>query len=171
MIRVELRRPDNANDDPLNRGLWWVFGTVLMIVSLLVAFEIMGPSSHARGERIGAAKGQISGLELALDMFYSECGRYPTTAEGLDALIVAPEGLKGWKGPYLKKDVPNDPWDHPYVYKSPGMHSKATMSYDLSSNGPDGEEGTADDIESWNLNKTSPSDERACPTLPVESSQ
>jgi len=126
---------------------------VIVIIATLAAIVVPNLAGSSQKSKIGAAKGQIANLETALDKFEAECGRYPTTSEGLNALQVQPSGLKGWAGPYLKKDIPNDPWDHPYVYKSPGTHSKAANSYDLSSNGPDGAEGTADDIESWNLTK------------------
>ena len=127
---------------------------VIVIIATLAAIVVPNLAGSSEKGKIGAAKGQIAGFELALDKFEAECGRYPTTAEGLQALQVAPSGLKGWAGPYLKKDVPNDPWDHPYNYKSPGAHANgAAMSYDVWSNGPDGAEGTDDDIQSWNLSK------------------
>jgi general secretion pathway protein G len=126
---------------------------VIVIIATLAAIVVPNLAGSSEKGKIGAAKGQIAGFELALDKFEAECGRYPTTAEGLNALQVAPAGLKGWAGPYLKKDVPMDPWDHPYNYKSPGTHSTAAASYDLWSNGPDGQDGTDDDIQSWNINK------------------
>ena len=101
----------------------------------------------------GAVKGQIAVFKQCLDSFYADCGRYPTRAEGLEALRGEPPATKGWKGPYLSKDVPNDPWGNPYQYRSPGAHGPSghVETFDLWSNGPDGKEGTPDDIQSWAL--------------------
>jgi general secretion pathway protein G len=82
-------------------------------------------------------------LGAALDAFEYDCGRYPTTAENLEGLLVAPAGITGWEGPYLKKHVPVDPWSHPYLYQSPGLRQ---VDYDLISFGGDGQEGGGDDL-------------------------
>jgi general secretion pathway protein G len=79
-------------------------------------------------------------------MFEVDVGRYPTTAEGLAALHEDP-GSKGWKGPYLKREVPKDPWGRSYGYRSPGEHNK--QGFDVWSSGEDGEEGTEDDVTNW----------------------
>ena len=75
------------------------------------------------------------------------CSRFPSTQEGLEALFKEPSGTVGWKGPYLKRGVPKDPWGNPYMYRYPGQHS--ANSYDLYSRGPDGQEGGGDDIDNW----------------------
>jgi general secretion pathway protein G len=89
-----------------------------------------------------------------LEAYKADTGSYPTTAQGLIALRKLPAGLKNWKdwkGPYVDplkvKDVPLDPWGHPYHYRSPGLHNPAT--YDVWSVGPDSADGTADDIGNW----------------------
>jgi general secretion pathway protein G len=92
------------------------------------------------------AKIQISELESALQIFSFDMGRFPTTAEGLQALVQNPTGSDSWDGPYLRRGLPMDPWGRPYVYKSPGDHGP----FDLFSVGADGIEGTADDITNWN---------------------
>jgi general secretion pathway protein G len=77
-------------------------------------------------------------------------GHFPTTEQNLKALIAAPDGESGWRGPYLAdniKDVPKDPWGNYYQYQYPGTHN--TNSYDCWSMGPDGQNGTADDIGNW----------------------
>ena len=77
-------------------------------------------------------------------------GSYPTTAQGLGSLTAAPTTApqpKNWQGPYLKGQIPNDPWGKPYNYRAPGV--KNPSGYDLSSSGPDGAEGTEDDINNW----------------------
>jgi general secretion pathway protein G len=86
-------------------------------------------------------------METALDAFEVDCGRCPTSDEGLRALMECPPQLQGkWQGPYLKRGVPNDPWGAPYVYRCPGTHNAS--GYDLFSIGPDGREGN-DDIDNW----------------------
>ena len=121
---------------------------VVIILGLLAA--LVGPRFFGRvGQaKQAAAKVQIESLGTALDQFKLDTGRYPTTQEGLQALDANPGNLAGWEGPYLKKDVPPDPWGHPYEYKSPGDHGE----YDLWSNGADsspGGEGEAVDVTSW----------------------
>ncbi len=121
---------------------------VVAIVGLLLA--LVGPKiirGLGKGQQ-GAAKAQIELLGQALDTFRLDVGRYPTSQEGLNALITNP-GIEKWDGPYLKKNtVPKDPWDKPYVYQAPGTHGE----YDLYSYGPDGTqggEGENKDIVSW----------------------
>jgi general secretion pathway protein G len=95
-----------------------------------------------------AAKAQIELFGTALDTFRLDVGRYPTTQEGLQALTQKPGGVERWDGPYLKKEVPPDPWNKPYLYKSPGEHGP----YDILSYGADGVpggDGNNHDITSW----------------------
>jgi general secretion pathway protein G len=82
-----------------------------------------------------------------LDVFEIDTGRYPTSDEGLNALLSQPAGVREWHGPYIERGMPKDPWGNPYVYRSPGQHN--TASYDLYSFGPDGAEGGGDDIDNW----------------------
>jgi general secretion pathway protein G len=123
---------------------------VIVIIATLAAIVVPQLAGSGEKGRIGAAKGQISGFETALDMYEVDCGSYPTTAQGFEALRTAPSPTpKGWKGPYLKKEVPLDPWGNAYQYRSPGTHNP--QGVDIWSNGLDGQEGTADDVMSWNL--------------------
>ncbi len=120
---------------------------VMVILGLLAA--LVGPRmfGHVGAANQKAAKTQIEMLGQALDAFRLDVGRYPTTTEGLNALVTNP-GVEGWSGPYLKKGLPNDPWKRPYVYQSPGVHG----DYDLVSYGADGApggEGENKDINSW----------------------
>jgi general secretion pathway protein G len=80
-------------------------------------------------------------LEAALDASRADTGRIPTRGEGLRARVNAPPGTAGWKGPYIKRGVPNDPWGHPYVYHPGGGNGCRVLSV-----GPDATEGTADDV-------------------------
>lgn len=122
---------------------------VLVILGLIIG--IAGPRviNKLGGAKSDSAKLQIEELGASLDLYRLETGRYPTTQEGLQALVQAPSGVTGWNGPYLKKkSVPKDPWGNDYVYVSPGQHGP----YDLSSLGGDnkeGGEGENKDLKSW----------------------
>lgn len=122
---------------------------VVLIIGLLAGLVLPRIISKAGKGRTAAAKAQVEILEQALDSFRLDTGRYPSTQEGLTALINNP-GVDGWEGPYLKKNViPNDPWNRPYVYACPGQHGE----YDLASYGkdgtPGGKEGENAEITSW----------------------
>ena len=126
------------------------------LIELLVVMVILGMLAALVGPQIfgkvgkgkqSAARTQIEMLGQALDSYRLDVGRYPSTSEGLNALITNP-GAQGWDGPYLKKGVPNDPWQKPYQYQSPGSHG----DYDLLSLGADGAaggEGENKDVNSW----------------------
>ena len=122
---------------------------VLVILGLLAS--IAGPKvmNYLGGAKSDSAKLQVEEFGASLDLFKLETGRYPTSQEGLQALVQAPSGLTGWNGPYLKKKaVPKDPWGNEYRYVSPGQHGP----YDLSSLGPDnrdGGDGENKDLTSW----------------------
>lgn len=120
---------------------------VVVILGLLVG--IVGPQVWDRlgQSKVKIAKIQIEQLGPALSLFRFDVGRYPTTAEGLRALVENP-GMDNWSGPYLEKAVPKDPWDREYQYRSPGQHG----DYDLWSWGADGVEGGESDsvdVVSW----------------------
>ena len=110
---------------------------VLVVLGLLVS--IVGPRYFSQlGKSEGkAAQTQIASIVKALDMYRIDVGKYPTTEQGLAALSAAPANEARWKGPYLAKAVPPDPWGRPYVYKSPGD----TAEFDLLSLGKDGAVG------------------------------
>lgn len=118
---------------------------ILALLAALVAPKMLGRMGESKTK---AAKTQIELLGTALDSFHLDVGRYPTTQEGLQALREKPAGVDTWKGPYLPKDVPQDPWARPYQYVSPGNHG----DYDLFSFGADnaeGGEGENQDVQSW----------------------
>lgn len=122
---------------------------VLVILGLLAA--VVGPRVYDKlaGSRVQVARIQIKEFEGCLQMFAFDVGRYPTMAEGLEALRSNPGNLESWKGPYITKDLPMDPWGKPYVYRFPGTHGN---DYDLFSFGPDGVEGGEGenaDVTSW----------------------
>jgi general secretion pathway protein G len=115
---------------------------VIVIIGLLAAY--VGPKyfSQLGKSEITVAKAQIEAFEKSLDTFRLDVGRYPTTEEGMNALMTAPPALAAkWNGPYLKKGVPLDPWGNPYVYRAPG----AKAEYEIVSNGKDGQPGGTGD--------------------------
>jgi general secretion pathway protein G len=121
---------------------------VMVILGLLAA--LVGPKmwNKVGSSKQKAAKAQIALFETGLDTYRLDVGRYPTTQQGFGALRVKPEGVDGWDGPYLAKEVPPDPWGRPYVYESPGQHG----DYDIFSLGADGQpggEGENKDVASW----------------------
>ena len=121
---------------------------VMVILGLLAA--LVGPRMFGKvgKSKQKAAKTQISLFETTLDTYRLDVDRYPATAQGLRALMLRPDGVKKWDGPYLSKEVPPDPWGNPYVYRSPGEHGE----YDIISLGADGSpggEGENMDISNW----------------------
>jgi general secretion pathway protein G len=122
---------------------------VITIIGLIMA--LVGPRvlNYLAESKVKTARIQIQSFASALDLFYLDAGRYPTSAEGLAVLVQPTGGIAAWNGPYLKGGtLPNDPWGKPYVYRSPGEHGV----YDLISYGADGQEGgtgTNADIASW----------------------
>ena len=124
---------------------------VILILGLLVALIVPQFTGTQKKAMIDTTDNQIKSMKSQLELFKMHCGRYPTTSEGLGALIKAPddEALKGkWSGPYLSVDqAPRDAWQKELKYESPGQFNAET--YDLSSSGPDGQFGTDDDITNW----------------------
>ncbi len=124
---------------------------MVVIIILGILATLVGPKMFGR---VGEAKQKAAAVQIelfgtALDSLRLDAGRYPTTAEGLEALVAPVSGLDEWNGPYLKKKkIPSDPWNNPYVYESPGING----DYDLISYGADkmaGGEKENGDIVSW----------------------
>ncbi|MBN2713664.1 MAG: type II secretion system major pseudopilin GspG [Planctomycetes bacterium] len=127
---------------------------VIIIIGVLAG--VVGPRFLGRTDqaKVSAAQQQIENFSLALDSYQLDNGNFPSTQQGLDALIKKPSGSpepKGWRGPYLKKkELPTDPWGNAYVYTSPGKNNP--QEYDLVSFGKDGKEGGEGDdadITNW----------------------
>lgn len=121
---------------------------VLVILGLLAA--VVAPVLYQRinPAKQSAARTQIENFSTALDNYFVDTGTYPSTEQGLSALRTAPTGVNGWAGPYLKKEVPNDPWKNPFMYKAPGRSG----GYEIISLGADSQQGGNDefaDILSW----------------------
>ena len=129
----------------------------ITLIELLVVMVIIALFATIVGSRVGrtvdrakqvAAKSQLSEFESVLDQYRLDVGKYPSSDEGLQALRVQPANVTNWDGPYLRKDLPMDPWGRPYSYRFPGVHS----DFDLMSLGADGQEGGSGDnadIVNW----------------------
>jgi general secretion pathway protein G len=121
---------------------------VLVILATLAAIVTPRLTGQSKRAKIIAAQSQIAQFGTALDAFEIACGRYPTTSEGMFALLQAPADLPDWNGPYLNKNVvPLDPWGNEYQYRCPGQYNPD--GYDLYCYGPDGSQGGDDDITNW----------------------
>jgi general secretion pathway protein G len=121
---------------------------VMVIIGLLAGY--VGPKyfSQVGKSEIKTAKAQMNAFEKALDQYRLDTGHYPTTEQGLNALMANPGGEAKWQGPYLAKALPADPWGSPYQYRKPGEHGE----FDLFSFGKDGQPGgtgEAADITNW----------------------
>lgn len=122
---------------------------VLVILGLLAG--LVGPQilRYLGSARSDTARLQIGELGGGLDLFHLEVGRYPTTDEGLTAIVEEPAGVANWHGPYLKKkQIPNDPWGNAYHYRSPGENGAYDL-YSLGNDNTEDGEGEAADIVSW----------------------
>lgn len=120
---------------------------VIIIIGVLAAMVVPSFARRAEQAKVNAARADIrGGLSTALDLFEQDTGAYPTTDQGLRALVEEPSEVSGWTGPYLKDVVvPPDPWGREYVYTSPGEK----LPYELVSYGKDGKEGGGDDIANY----------------------
>jgi general secretion pathway protein G len=124
---------------------------VIVVIGVLAGLVAPNVFQHVGAAKSQTARSQIEMLGAALDAYRLDTGSYPTTAQGLAALMdgAAAGGSAGWRGPYLRKAVPLDPWKRAYIYRSPGEQSRG---YDLLSLGAEGQAGgTGDDVDivSW----------------------
>jgi general secretion pathway protein G len=133
-----LRNRRDANRDGEQGFTLVEMLVVIAIIGLIMG--LIGPRvlNYLSESKVKAAKIQMQSFSSALDLFNLDAGRYPSTAEGLAALVHRTPGVAAWNGPYLRGgNVPNDPWNHPYIYRAPGEHG----AYDIVSLGSDGQEG------------------------------
>ena len=129
--------------------------TLMEVMLVLVILVILGSLSIGmftrmqKDAQVKAATVQVESFKTYLSAYHFNINQYPNTSQGLQALLTPPGDLKNpqkWTGPYIEK-IPEDPWGNAYQYASPGTHRQD--EYDLWSNGPDGQNGTADDIGNW----------------------
>jgi general secretion pathway protein G len=122
---------------------------VLVILGLLAG--LVGPQviKYLGSANTKTAKLQIEDFSTALDAFRLDMGRYPTTAEGLQALVAQPSGATRWNGPYLRKNIiPKDPWGNDYQYRAPGQHGYFDL-YSLGADNVEGGDGENQDVVGW----------------------
>ncbi len=118
---------------------------VVIIIGILVAMIVPRMAGRSEQARVAVSQADVDlNIATALKLYELDNGSFPTTDEGLNALLSAPSTAKRWKGPYLDK-APVDPWSNPYKYRSPGTHR---TDYDLYSLGKDGTE-SSDDVTNW----------------------
>jgi general secretion pathway protein G len=120
---------------------------VIVIIGLLATLVIPGLFKKLGKGQYEAAKAQLATIEQALDQFRLDVGRYPTTQEGLNALVTNP-GIDLWDGPYAKSSLLTDPWKRPYQYQCPGSHGEYDL-FSYAKDGAPGGEGQDKDITSW----------------------
>jgi general secretion pathway protein G len=120
---------------------------VITIIGLIMALVAPRVLNYLSESKVKATKIQIASFSSALDLYYLDAGQYPSSSQGLEALVKRPSDVAAWNGPYLKGGVvPEDPWGHSYVYHSPSEHGP----YDIISYGVDGQQGgPANEITSW----------------------
>ena len=148
------QRRDRHRGTPRESEAGFTLVEMLVVIAIIgLIMGLIGPRvlNYLSESKVKAARIQEQSFQSALDLFYLDAGRFPSSAEGLTALVRPTPGLAAWNGPYLKGGtVPNDPWNHPYVYRSPGERGP----YDIVSYGSDGQEGgsgVAADISLENL--------------------
>ena len=126
---------------------------VVMIIGIIVAIAVPRMAGRQKRAKVVAASASINSTSTALDAFELDVGRFPSTEEGLQALVARPSTLTPedeWNGPYMR-ELPLDPWKRLLIYTYPGDRS---VDYDLISMGPDGEEGTEDDVTNFRKEET-----------------
>lgn len=144
MRLLEYRSPATGNNQQVRPAvsLVEVLAGALVVVGFL--YWMSQPPRHTRPGKVRAVKVELSAFRSALEGFRFDVGRYPTSGEGLDALIECPTGLSGrWHGPYLNK-IPADPWAHAYVYSSPGSPGHP---FTVTCNAPDGTTYSTDHLD------------------------
>jgi general secretion pathway protein G len=125
---------------------------MLVVVTIIALFVgLVGVNVLKQGDkaRVVTVKAEIESLENALTLYKLDTGTFPPSALGLHALREKPDNVANWAGPYLAKDVPNDAWNRPYIYKYPGDHGEAPDLVSLGADGQPGGEGYDADIVSW----------------------
>lgn len=137
-----LRDTARGTRRPARRDARGGFTLVELLVVLVILGLVMGLAGprvlgYLSSSRERTARLQIESFSSALDLFFLDNGRYPTTNEGLQALVKRPPAAESWSGPYLKQNLPADPWGRPYEYRSPGKSGP----YAITSLGPEGQKG------------------------------
>ncbi len=145
MRSKKLARPESAG-----QGGFTLMELLVVLAILGLLMSLVGPRvlNQLGGAKTKTAAIQIKDLEHALEMYKLDVGRFPSTSEGLVALVTKPAGSTGWNGPYLKSDVPLDPWNREYQYKYPGERAELDI-FSYGQNGTPGGEGEDADVGNW----------------------
>jgi general secretion pathway protein G len=143
---LQPRREEHANEDGYTLIELLVVIGILGLLAVIATPQVL---NYLASARVSTAKTEVENLSSALDLFKYDMGRYPSSQEGLLALLAAPEGSEGWHGPYVKRKANLvDPWGHAFHYLSPGQHGE----FDLFSYGPQNDGNGNEDspaIASW----------------------
>ena len=142
-MKTQTRRRSNAGVTLIE---------MLVVVTIIALFAtLVAPGMFKQGDKakVVAARVQINNFEQALTQYKLNTGLFPTTEQGLEALRTKPANVTQWDGPYLRKDIPMDPWGHPYLYKFPGEHGDEPDIISYGADGQAGGEGLSADIVSW----------------------
>lgn len=150
-----IRRASSVPADPRSRRGFTLIEVMVVVAVLAILAALVAPNvfGHLGTAKDSAARSQMEMLTAALDAYRLDNGRYPTGAQGLEALRTEPTSEprpRSWNGPYLRRAVPMDPWDQPYVYISPGDANP--NGFDLLTYGADGQpggEGENADVLAW----------------------
>lgn len=145
---VQRRRMDSSSRRDAGFTLLEML-VVLAIMGLLAAIVAPQVLKYLGSSRTQTAKVQIQNISAAMELYKLDMGRFPTSDEGLGALVVAPATAQGWNGPYLQKAAAlRDPWGQPYLYRNPGQHGEVDI-YTLGSDKAEGGTGEARDVGNW----------------------
>lgn len=151
-MKIDLPKRRSIDSLPAPRKLrGFTLMELLVVLAILgLLMSLVGPQvlNQLGGAKTKTALIQIRDLEQALEMYKLDVGRYPTSAQGLSALVEKPGATSGWNGPYLKGKLPQDPWKNDYLYKYPGDQSELDI-YSYGANGSPGGEGEDTDIGNW----------------------
>jgi general secretion pathway protein G len=145
-----MNRLTRTRNNPTHQNGFTLMELLVVLAILGLLMSLVGPRvlSQLGGAKTKTTAIQIKDLEQSLEMYKLDVGRFPTTEQGLDALVEKPSGVVGWNGPYLKSDVPLDPWNREYHYKYPGERMELDI-YSYGQDGSPGGEGEDSDVGNW----------------------
>jgi general secretion pathway protein G len=145
-----MNRFTRTRNNPTHQNGFTLMELLVVLAILGLLMSLVGPRvlSQLGGAKTKTTAIQIKDLEQSLEMYKLDVGRFPTTEQGLDALVEKPSGVVGWNGPYLKSDVPLDPWNREYHYKYPGERMELDI-YSYGQDGSPGGEGEDSDVGNW----------------------